>query len=63
MSRRLVEAARLVRIRALNAYNDADTVAASDDAELVMDLAALVVRVAEEAEQAEARADAAGLGR
>jgi hypothetical protein len=62
VSRRLIDAARQLRIRALDAFNEADTDEATQSAELVLDLAALVVRVAEEADQAEARADAAGLG-
>jgi hypothetical protein len=51
MSRRLIEAARQLRTRANNAYADATTIADTDSAELVMDLAALVVRLAEESDE------------
>lgn len=62
MSRRLIDAAQQVYARAYDAYNEADTDETTAAAELVMDLAGVVLRLAKEADQAEARADAAGLG-
>jgi hypothetical protein len=62
MSRRLIDAAHQLRRRANDAIAGAITTDDTDSAELVRDLAQLVVRLAEEADQAEARADAAGLG-